>query len=237
MTQQIVEAIFTSKSCYLASSRWQEAIRRTTLLDCEDFADRAAVSTELWTIAARIPNLFQAVSDHVHGYVIPDEASPQPSLQELLDDFNIWRDTWEDVLVNTCRNILRDSALRHQSFMTLLAYYMLAMIAHRLSIAIEPTGKLDLEDRVSLLYTGVFQLRKDFMSCRWSPQNNGSIYIRVANGTQKTASRWRREISCATDHVYVSADTFDEWCDNIGRALEGTPARLSIPQRDHYGSS
>lgn len=195
------------------------------------------MSTELWAIGARIPNLFQAVSDHIHGLTTPDDISPQPLLQKLLDDFNVWRETWQDVLENTCRNVLRDSAIRHQSLMTLLAFYMLSMILHRLRIAIEPVNKLKLENEVLLFCASVFHLRKDFMSCRWSPQNNGSIYAKVANGTQLTASTWKKEIACATDNVTIEPETFDEWCVNIGRNLERTPARPSMPQQGQYESS
>lgn len=233
----MVETIFTNKPCYLANPRWQEAIRRTTLHDCDDFADRSSVSTELWAIGARIPDLFQGVSDHIHGLTGPDDISPLPLLQELLDEFNDWRETWQDVLENTCRNVLRDSTIRHQSLMTLLAFYMLAMIAHRLRIAIEPTNKLKLENEVLLFCASVFQLRRDFMSCRWSPQNNGSIYVRVADGTQQTASRWKKEIACAITEDPIDADTFDEWCLYIGRTLERTPARLNLSHQGRYGIS
>lgn len=191
----------------------------------------------MWAIGGRIPNLFQAVSDHVHGLATPDDMSPEPLLQRLLDDFNHWRESWQDVLENTCRNVLRDSAIRHQSLMTLLAFYMLSMIVHRLRIALEPVNKLKLENEVLLFCASVFHLRRDFMSCRWSPQNNGSIYVRVANGTQQTASRWKKEIACATSDIPIDIDTFDEWCVNIGRTLERTPARLNLPQYGQYEAS
>lgn len=233
----MVETIFTNKPCYLANPRWQEAIRLTTLSDCEDFADRSSVSTQLWAIGARIPDLFQAVSDHIHGLNTPDDISPLPLLQRLLDDFDIWRESWQDVLENTCRNVLRDSAIRHQSLMILLAFYMLSMIVHRLKIAMEPVKKLKMENEVLLFCASVFHLRRDFMSCRWSPQNNGSIYVKVANGTQQTASRWKKEIACATTEDPIDIDTFDEWCVNIGRTLERTPARLHLPQQGQYEAS
>lgn len=200
------------------------------------------MSTELWALGGRIPNLFQAVSDHVHGLTTSDDASPQPLLQRLLDDFNVWRETWQEVLENTCRNVLRDSTIRHQSLMTLLAFYMLSTIAHRLRIAIEPVNTLKLENEVLLFCASVFNLRRDFMSCRWSPQNNGSLYAKVANGTQQTASTWKKEIACATKDVLIEPETFDEWCINIGRTLERTPPRPSMQQQGqlgqlHYDSS
>lgn len=200
------------------------------------------MSTELWALGGRIPNLFQAVSDHVHGLTTADDASPQPLLQKLLDDFNVWRETWQEVLENTCRNVLRDSTIRHQSLMTLLAFYMLSTIAHRLRIAIEPVNTLKLENEVLLFCASVFNLRTDFMSCRWSPQNNGSLYAKVANGTQQTASMWKKEIACATKDVLIEAETFDEWCIYIGRTLERTPPRPSMQQHGqpgqlHYDSS
>lgn len=197
------------------------------------------MSTELWAIGARIPDLFQAVSDHVHGFGTADDIITQPLVQKLLDDFNVWRETWQDVLENTCRNVLRDSGIRHQSLMTLLAFYMLSMIVHRLRIAIQPINTLKLENEVLLFCASVFHLRKDFMSCRWSPQNNGSLYAKVANGTRQTASRWKKEIACATNDLLIEPETFDDWCINIGRTLERTPARPSIQQlgQQMYDSS
>lgn len=195
------------------------------------------MSTELWAIGARIPNIFQNVSDHVHGLSTADDISPLPLLQALLKDLNEWRENWQDVLENTCRNVLRDSAIRHQSLMTLLAFYMLSMITHRLLIALGPANKLKLENEVLLFCASVFHLREDFMSCRWSPQNNGSIYVRVANGTQQTASRWKKEIACATTEDPIDIEAFNEWCIYIGRTLERTPARLNLPQTGQYGTS
>lgn len=188
-------------------------------------------------IGARIPNLFQAVSDHVHGLTTSGDISPTPLLQRLLDDFNVWRENWKDVLENTCRNVLRDGAIRHQSLMILLAFYTLSMIGHRLWIAIEPEKKLELENKVLLFYVGVFRLRNDFMSCGWSPTNNGSVYTKIASGTQQTASRWKKEIAYAVPDIPIDAEVFDEWCTNIGRTLERTPARLNLPHRAQYEAS
>ncbi|KAK5093102.1 hypothetical protein LTR24_004634 [Lithohypha guttulata] len=218
----VMETIFTGKPCYLADPRWQEAMRRT-ILNCEDFGDRSRTSIELWALGTRIPNLFQSVSEHVHGLTTSDGIFLRDTLQRLLNDTGRWRKKWLDVVESTCRDVLKDGKIRHQSLMILLSFYMLTIITNRLRVAIDPGSALKMENETLRACASVFRLRQDFMACQFDARNNGSIQAKVADGTQQTAASWKEEIENARSSTAIRAEVFDEWCSLIGRTSEGQP--------------
>lgn len=219
---QVIDTIFSNKPCYLADHQWQIAIYGT-ILDSDDFGERSRTSTELWALGARIPNLFQSVSNHVHGQGTSESISPSQMLQLLLVDMSMWRNKWRDVLENTFRNVLREDYIRHQSLMVLLEFNMLTIIVNRLRCAISPKSATRIEHETLTACASIFDLRTDLMACRFRARNNGSIHAKVADGTQQTAIRWREGIENAELGSPIQAEAFDEWCGLIGR----TPERYS----------
>lgn len=218
----MIETIFTNKPCYLADPRWQQAIRRTAL-DSDDFADRSAASTELWAIGARIPNVFQAVCEYIHGFVAPEREHQKTLVRRIIQDLVVWKQDWMELLKNNCRDVLKGDRLRHQSLMILMSYYMLTAITYRLQVATQPYESGFLENEVQLVCASLFDLRRSLMSCEWSARNSGSVYTKVARATLETALRWKKEIELATPGISVDEQTFDEWCAMIGRTAKVAP--------------
>lgn len=213
---QIVETILNNTRCFLGDPVWQQAIRRTSL-KCDDFGDRSVVSTELWAVGARLPNLFMGVSELMQESLTTDLVFVTSLARRLVKDLDDWKQQWFQLLNKTCHNVICDDKLRHQSMVVLLAYYMLFMITCRLQIAILPYQKSHLEDTVQAASIATFSLRKSSTLREWSARKNSSVYAKIAHATQQTAFRWRKAIDLAIPQTLIKCETFNEWCTMIGR--------------------
>lgn len=180
------------------------------------------MSTELWLIGARIPNLFQTVTDVVNKVAKTGRTPTLRAIDRIVSDLSAWKDGWKEVLDNTCRNAQRENVIRHQALMILLAYYTLTMIANRLRVALDPSEGGKSEREALIACAGILYLRRSLMSCRWTPQDNGSVYMKVATATRQTTLRWKEQIENARPGEPLEAEVFTEWCSLIGRSISAS---------------
>ena len=193
---------------------------RSTILDSDYFGDRSQTSIVLWMLGARIPNLFQLVSDNVHRLTNSDTIPAHDIVQKLLSDLDNWRGHWLSLLEDTCEDVFEDGTKRHQALMLLLVFYMLTLITNRLRVAVDPKEATKMENQALMASASIFRLRNAFMSCRFDVRNNGSIPAKIADATQQTAVSWKEQIAAARYGKSIQAAAFDEWCSLIGRAPE-----------------
>lgn len=211
---QVAETFFTDKPCYLADPLWQLALRRT-ILPAERYSYRSCCSITLWAIGARLPNVLQTLTSHIHG-----EAHGRRLCLKLIRnavaDIEAWRNIWHDELHSVCRNLSSDVLIRHQALNILLAFYMLVIICYRMLIAHKPRGMDEVE--VSIFnYCSRSLALEELMSPKLRREQQRSIYLKVARATQTTSPDWISAIHGSETIDTIDADTFDAWCISIGR--------------------
>lgn len=214
---QVAETIFTDKPCYLADPRWQCALNRT-VLPFESYGPRSRCSISLWSIGARLPNVFHILAMNLH---LPHRSNIQMSSSKLIrrigNDLEQWRTLWYSDLDTVCRNAQSSGGKRHQVLNILLAFHMIAIITRRLLISHRPYQMHNIEAQVSDHCSTIFAF-KELMSAKLQQEQGRSIYFKVASGTHTTVSNWKAAISCSTFDGLIDPQTFDEWCASIGRS-------------------
>lgn len=223
---QVAETIFTGKPCYLADPKWQCALTRT-ILPIELYTYRSRCSISLWSIGARLPNVFHAFAAHLEteDHIYSTHPPSCTLIRSIVVDLEKWRCKWHDEVDDTCRMHQNSALIRHQALNVLLAYYMLAIIAHRLLIAHQLHGMQTVEANVTDACSRMITL-KELMSVKVQQEQERSIYYQVAHGTYTTIPKWEARIGASNPNEGVDAQTFFEWCNLIGckSDLDLTPA-------------
>ena len=213
---QVLETLLNNEPCGLDEQPWQDALRRSIVVDRE-LDSRSPKIMSFWMIQARVPRLFQRVG-HVIGHPSEKDVDRiRECVYDLIHETNQWKNMWHETLEADMHGPGVGVKEKRIAVKTVMAYLAFSILARRLLVATRPC--IELENEQSLQHDAaiVVATYEELNKHGRSPFTLSIFSLQVAESVLATHADWSATILMSDFEDTVCSDDYKLWCALFGR--------------------
>ena len=204
----ITEALASAGDCILDEPEWQVALQNIAV-EGPPLYFRSDMIVQLFMFAAKIPNLFNEVTDAVRT----STTSVIPNLQGRLLDVRsacaIWNVRWQSML----NHVYDDPEIEFRRVFHRANSYVYAAMTERLLLALDTSQYIDLEMKALSHARQAAKVAELSSSVRLAHARD------VSQSIISTSAQWQEHCMFSEDPM-VSKDVFLDWARSLERPVE-----------------
>ncbi|RMZ89954.1 hypothetical protein DV736_g2814, partial [Chaetothyriales sp. CBS 134916] len=207
----IIESIITANDCFLGEPDWQAAMANT-IKDGPLFYFRSEMIVQLLLFAAKIPTLFNQVTDVIRTSATRTLSNILERLKDLKFAYSIWNSRWKDVL----NHRYAEPGIEGMRIFYRANSYGYAAVIDRLLLSLDPDQHSELENAAV-----ANAQRAAAVASLASP--TGSVRLTfvcvVSQAIMSTSTRWREDCMFSLK-PFVSQSVFLDWATAMMRPVD-----------------
>ena len=206
----IIEALVSAGSCFLDEPEWQVALENN-VAEVSPFHFRSEMIVQLFMFAAKVPNLFNEVTDAIRTSTTSVLPNLQQRLLELKSTCAIWNARWKDML----NHIYEDSEIEEKRVFHRANSYGYAAIIDRLLLALDTSQCLDLET------VALHNARQGAETADLTSSVRLAFARVISQSVIVTSAQWQ-EHCMFSDRPLIGKSVFLDWARSMERPVEAS---------------